>query len=104
MNDNMIEEDYVFVIICMEESWEVGRWVVELKLFVEGLKECIFCKELLSFILCIGEKKYGLVYIFYVVCWKCGIMNFVFIGKCYSISGKGLVCCFDINIKMVKGL
>lgn len=68
MNENMIEEDYVFVIICMEESWEVGRWVVELKLFVEGLKECIFCKELLSFILCIGEKKYGLVFIFYVLC------------------------------------
>lgn len=103
-NENTTEEDHAPATNCMEESWEVGRRVVELKLLAEGLKECIFCKEPLSLISCAGEKKYGLASILYVACRKCGTTNSVPTGKRHSTSGKGPARCFDINTKMAAGV
>lgn len=103
-NENTTEEDHAPATTCMEESWEVGRRVVELKLLAEGLKECIFCKEPLCLNSCTGEKKYGLASILYVACRECGNTNSVPTGKRHIINGKGPARCFDINTKLAAGV
>lgn len=78
--------------------------MIELDILIEGLWFCVYCFNFLRFEWCVSERKYGLVFIFYIKCLECNGISLVYMGKKYNIVNKfGFVKCFDVNIKFVVG-
>lgn len=81
-----------------KEDWKAGRRIVELKVIVDGLKECRYCKKSLKLRDIVGESKHGLGGNLKILCKICRKVNLVAMGKKHK-SNK----IWDVNSKAALG-
>ena len=76
-------------------TWQHGGRIVELGVLSDQLSACKQCCMPLNFQNCVGEKRYGLGSILYVVCsnYVCNHNNMLVLGqKTFSEDHKNMVC------------
>lgn len=104
--NQVFEDKFLYIDVNNNDVMDIlyGRRIIEFDYFVKMMKQgCVFCKELLQFVSCVSERKYGLVSLFYIKCCKCGDINCVVSGKRQNDekNGQGF---FNVNVKLGVGV
>ena len=86
-----------------DDSWTVGRRVIELEHLAEQLKACSYCKMPLHLHNITAETRQGFASLLYITCGLCGGLNSVTTGKKHQVGGNSRATAYDINTKAALG-